>query len=428
MPLIRMTTENSRKNFRSGSHRRPQAAVSVLMPELVPVRKDLMRRLFSILIPALALATLTGCYFSFSGPFGWSASNLKTATNLVQSAAIPTDLKALEVINAFGAIRITGADNGPFGWSQKLTVDARTDAVVQQIASSLLCQADLAGDRLKLVVTVPDSREPHNFQSDLEITVPKSVAVQTHDQYGRTEITGLNADVEAANRFGAVEVRDISGKVRIETSYAALKLNNTGPATLKNQFGAIDAVGIHGPLEAETSYATLDARDIGGTAKLRNQFGAVHVENAGDADLKTSYAELRVKEIAGNARLVNQFGRVAAEAITGSVRAETSYGAMDITGPGGSFSCANQFGGISVYATSATLTNLEARTSYAALTVRLPAGLKPALQAHTSYGDIESDFPVLMKPRGQDAFAGLPPGTPRINLQNQNGKIRVIGE
>jgi hypothetical protein len=68
------------------------------------------------------------------------------------------------------------------------------------------------------------------------------------------------------------------------------------------------------------------------------------------------------------------------------------------------------------------------RTSYGALEVRLPAGLKPAVQAHTSYGDIESDFPVLMKSRNQGALDGQPPGTPRINLQNQNGKIRVVGE
>ena len=387
-----------------------------------------MKKLFLILIAAVAIVSMTGCYVSFSVSPGWSNADLKAVTNIVQSAAIPDNIKTLEVINAFGAIHITGADNGPFGWSQKLNVRARTDAAVQQLASNLLCRADLAGDRLKLTVTVPGSREQRSFQSDLEITVPKSVTVQTRDQYGRNEITGLNGDVEAANRFGAVELRDINGKVRAETSYAALKLNNTGPATLKNSFGAINAAGIHGPLDAETSYATLDASDIGGTVRLRNQFGSVHVQQAGNADLRTSYAELRVKEIAGDARLVNQFGRVAAEAITGSVRAETSYGAMDITGPGGSFICENQFGGISVRATSTTVTNLEARTSYGSLTVRLPAGLKPAIEAHTSYGDIESDFPVLMKPHGQDAFAGLSPGTPRINLQNQNGKIRVVGE
>ncbi len=387
-----------------------------------------MKRLFSIIIAAAATAAMTGCNFNFSNSSGWSNADLKAATNLVQSAAIPASLKTLDVNNAFGAIHITGADNGPFGWSQKLAVHARTDAVVQQLASTLVCRADLVGDRLALVVTVPDSREPHSFQSDLEITVPKSVTVQTRDQYGRTEITGLNGDVETASRFGAVELRDISGKVRAETSYAALKIGDTGPATLKNAFGAIDATGVRGALEAETSYATLEAHDISGAVKLRNQFGAVRVENASNAEVRTSYAELRVTKISGDARLVNQFGRVAAEAITGAVRAETSYGAMDIVGAGGSFICDNQFGGITVRAMSAALTNLEARTSYASLTVRLPAGLKPALQAHTSYGDIESDFPVLMKPRGQDPFAGLPSGTPRINLQNQNGKIRVLGE
>ena len=387
-----------------------------------------MKRTFLVFIAAVVLVSMTGCYLSVSGSSGWSNTDLKAVTNLVQNAAIPDGLKFLDVNNAFGAVHVTGADNGPFGWSQKLTVRARTEDVVQQFASNLLCRADLAGDRLKLVVMAPDSRVPHSFQSDLEITVPKSIAVQTHDQYGRTEITGLNGDVEAMNRFGSLELRDIDGKVRAETSYAALKINHTGAATLKNAFGAIDAAGIHGPLDAETSYATLDASDISGTVRLRNQFGRVNVEKAGDADVRTSYAELRAKEIAGDARLVNQFGRVAAETITGSVRAVTSYGSMDLAGPGGSISCENQFGGITVRATSATLTNLEARTSYSSLTVRLPAALKPALQAHTSYADIESDFPVLMKPHGQDPFAGQPPGTPRINLQNQNGKLRVVGE
>lgn len=390
--------------------------------------KSIMKRLFSILIAAAALATFTGCSFHFSGSSGWSDADLKATTNLVQAGTIPANLKTLEVNNAFGTINITGSDNGPFGWTQKLNVRARTDADVQLFASNLLCQADLIGDRLQLIVNVPDSREPHSFQSDLEITVPKSVAAHTHDQYGRTEITGLSGDVKAEDQFGAMELRDLSGKVRAKTSYAALKLNHTGPATVKNSFGAIDAVHIHGSLEAETSYAALDARDISGSVNLRNQFGRVNVEQAGEADIKTSYADLCVKEINGDVRLVNQFGRVTAEAVTGSVRAETSYGVMDLTGPGANFICVNQFGAINVQATSTTLTNLEARTCYATLKVRVPAGLKPTVQAHTSYGDIDSDFPVILKPRGKDALAKQPPGTPRINLQNQNGNIRLVGE
>jgi DUF4097 and DUF4098 domain-containing protein YvlB len=387
-----------------------------------------MKKILSLFIAATVSTALTGCYVHVSNSSGWSFSNLRASTNIVQSAEIPSGLKSLEVINAFGEIHITGTDDGHASWTQKLTVRARTDAVVREIASDFICKAELDGDRLKLVVKAPNSLAEHSFQSDLEITVPKSVAVQTHNEYGRTEISGVNGDVEAASKFGAMELRDIGGKVRAETSYAALKVSSTGAATLKNQFGAIEASGIRGPLDAATSYAALDARDVSGTVKIRNQFGRVHVEKAGEADVKTSYAELRAKEINGDARLVNQFGRVAADDITGSVKAETSYGPMDITGAGSNFVCDNQFGGISVQATSATLARLDARTSYGALEVRLPAGLKPAVQAHTSYGDIESDFPVLMKSRNQGALDGQPPGTPRINLQNQNGKIRVVGE
>ncbi len=387
-----------------------------------------MKNLTFAVVMALALVAMDGCYYSSARSSGWSNRDLKAVTNLVHTGTIPADLKSLDVNNAFGAIRVTGADTGTFGWSQKLTVRARAEADLQPLVDHLLCRAQLAGDRLKLVVTVPTTPGPHSFISDLEITVPKAVAIQTHDQYGRTEITGLNSNVEAANRFGQIELHDIDGNVRAETSYAALKLSHTGPATVKNQFGAIDATTIRGSLDAETSYATLNARGVDGAVRLRNQFGKLQAEEAGEADVKTSYAELSLKNIRGDARLVNQFGRVTAEAISGSVKADTSYGPMDITGPGANFVCNNQFGGISLRATSAALTNLQARTSYGDMTVRLPAALKPAVQAHTTYGDIESDFPVLMKPRGQDPFSGLPPDTPRVNLQNQNGKIRVVSE
>ncbi len=388
----------------------------------------IMRRLFRLITATALSTTLTACYFHVSGSSGWSASSLHASTNLVQSAAIPASVKSLDVVNAFGAIHITGDDNSPSGWTQRLTVRARTDTVVQEISSNYLCKAQLDGDRLKLIVTATDVLQPHSFQSDLEITVPKSVAVKTRDQYGPTEISGFSGGVEAASQFGAMELRDIGGEVRAETSYAALKVSGTGSATLKNQFGSIEAAGIRGPLDAETSYAVLDAHDISGKVKLRNQFGRLQLENAGEADVKTSYGELSVKEINGDARMVNQFGRVAATDVSGSVKSETTYGPMDITGAGANFDCDNQFGGIMVRATSATLASLEARTSYGALEVRLPAGLKPAVQAHTSYGDIESDFPVLTKKRSQDSASSQASGAPRIDLHNQNGKIRIVGE
>ena len=107
-----------------------------------------MKRLCSMIIVAAVSAAFAGCNFNYSNSSGWSASDLKASTNIVQDAAIPVGLKSLEVINAFGTIHITGDDHSPAGWSQKLNVRARTEAEVQQIASNFLCKAESDGDHL----------------------------------------------------------------------------------------------------------------------------------------------------------------------------------------------------------------------------------------------------------------------------------------
>ncbi|MGA2542092.1 MAG: hypothetical protein ABSG78_11115 [Verrucomicrobiota bacterium] len=425
-----------------------------------------MKKLLALASAAGVLAAVTGCGVHISTSSGsWSDADLKAATNLSRTAEIPAGLKNLEVDNPIGAIRITGTENGPARWTWKLAVRARTEALAQQIALGVNCKTEMEGGRLTLVVSVPDSKEPHSIQSDFEISAPKSAAVRTQTHFGKTEIAGLGANVEAAAQNGAMEIHNIAGRVRARTSFDRMAVSDTGPATLQNQNGEIQAARIGGPLEAatsfallraediggpatlanqngeikasairglldaKTSFASLVARDIGGRVHLRNQNGSVQVVQAGgNADIKTSFDKLSVEGIQGDAILVNQNGGVAASGVTGSVQATTSFAAMDIKGAGSEFVCHNQCGAIRLRATSTALTHIEASTSFDTLELHLPAGLKPALLARTSFGDIESDFPVLMKPRGADPFAEVAPGTLRASLQNQNGNIRVLGD
>ena len=423
-----------------------------------------MKKLFLSTAAVCGLAAMTGCgvhIFNSSG--GWSDADLKAATNVVETVGIPDGLERLEVDNRFGTVHITGTENGRTGWTWRLAVRARSDAVAQQIASRASCKAELEGEHLSLVVSLPESKEPRRIQSDLEISVPKAAAVQARNRFGATAIADLAGDVEATNQNGRLEIRNIGGSVRARTSFAALSVSNTGPATLRNQNGRIEATGIGGALEANTSFASLIARDIRGPASLNNQNGKIEavairglldaktsfasliaqdiggpvhlrdqngsieiVQARGDADIETSFASLSVEGIQGDAILINRNGRVRASGITGSVKASTSFAALEVTGAGSNFVCHNQNGAIRLRATSAALTHIEAKTSFDTLEVHLPAGLKPAIQARTTFGKVESDFPVLMKPRGEEPFAGVAPGTPSITLLNQNGKIAVV--
>jgi len=278
------------------------------------------------------------------------------------------------------------------------------------------------------------------------LTVSDTGPAVLHNQNGQIEATRIGGPLEAGTSFaslmaqdirgpatladqnGAITATAIGGSLDAKTSFRSLNAQDIHrPAKLADQNGPIKATAIGGLLEARSSFASIVAREIAGPVHLRNQNGSVQVVQAkGEADIKTSFNKLSVEGIEGDAVLVNQNGEVAASGVTGSVKTDTSFATMEIKGAGAKFVCHNQNGAIRLRATSAALTNIEAKTSCGALEVHLPAGLNPAIQARTSFADIESDFPVLMKPRGEDPFAGIAPETARITLQNQNGRIGVV--
>jgi hypothetical protein len=419
-----------------------------------------MKKAFLSAFLVALTALLSSCGFQITGN-SWSG-DLAASTNVVQTASIPASLKALEVNNHFGGVHVNGTDTGAAAWSWKLEVRARTADAAARLARDASCKAELIDGRLRLAVLLPETSEPHGYTSEFEITVPKSVAVRTENHFGPTEIARVAGDVSAAGENGGVAIYDVGGTVRAQTTFASLAVRNTGAATLHDQNGSIEATGIngsldaetsfaslkahevngravlnnqngsidaaiiHGPLNARTSFATLTASDIGGAARLRDQNGHVEARAvAGGADVETSFDSLSVDGVQGDASLVNQNGSLEARAVTGRVDARTSFSSMHIEGAGPEFICHNQNGSIHLRATSPALKRVEANTSFAPLELHLPAGVNPVISARTSFADVDSDFPVMMKPRGENPFAEATPGTLLVSLQNENGKINV---
>jgi DUF4097 and DUF4098 domain-containing protein YvlB len=368
----------------------------------------------------------------------------------------------MEVENRLGAIRVTGTDADTGSWVWKLKVRALDDASAKKASEAATCAAEQTGDHLKLIVSLPETEGKLRFESDLEIQLPKSIAVKTSNRFGRTEISNLANDVDAYTQNGVVEIRNAIGQVRAETSFGSLTALGTGPATLRNRNGQIEARDIRGPLDAETSFAALtasriegpailrnrngrieagniggkldaetsfasfDIRDISGPVRLRNRNGSVEIIRAGgDADIETSFAPLRAEEIQGNAILANRNGSLNARHIIGAVDAKTSFASIDIESASQHVTCRNQNGPIHIRATSTQLASLKAETSFGSLDVHLPGELNPVIQARTSFADVHSDFPILLNPQSVASSDSGQPGKPQINLHNRNGRIRV---
>ena len=382
-----------------------------------------------VLSACILWALTSGCNNVFNSSSGSFGGNLNSVTNVTRKGEIAANLESIEVDNQFGAVNIVAAGDGPGEWSWTLTLRAKNDSLAKEAADAVNCKADQTGGLLRLLVSLPNLGGKLNIRSDLEIRVPKSVDVRTMNRFGNTTISGLKGDVDATGKHGAVNIQNIGGKVKAQTSFASMTVSDVGPAALKNQHGGIEATHIRGALDAETSFASLVAKDIGGPVTLRNQHGGIEVVGAkGNADLKTSFASLSAEKIAGLATFANQNGSVKGRDITGSVKASTSFAPLDVESGGAILVCRNQHGSIRLRSTSHELAKVDAVTSFGSLEVHLPSGMKPAIQASTSFAKVESDFPVLMKPAGQDPFAEVEPGTPRVSLQNQNGLIRILRE
>lgn len=419
-----------------------------------------MKKFFVLTLAAASVAGLTAC--NFHNTMAWDGANLTAATNIVQSGAFPAGMRVLEVNNRNGNVHIVGTDDSSAKWSWNLIVHAETLTAAARFATNTTCKAELVGERYTLVITTPSSFDAHSVESDFEIALPKSVAARIHNNFGQVEISGLNADADVANENGRVEIKNVGGIVHAQTSFDSLSVSNTGlavlknqngditaskvassleastsfaslivrdimgPATLANQNGRIEATSVHGALAANTSFDSLVATDIFGAVRLRDQNGSVRVADIeGDARVETSFDTVDVARIRGNADLANQNGAVTVHGVSGAVMASTSFAPIDIWGEGSQFVCHNQNGAIRLHAASSALAKIEAKTCFDSIEVYLPADLKPAIEARTSFADVESDFPVLSKRAGTDAFADLGPDVARISLNNQNGGIRI---
>src|ERR1041385_4222619 len=149
------------------------------------------RRVLDWFAVSVLLVLAAGCIYVHESNSGYTNDDLEGTAGRTVSGEIPADLKSLEIENHSGAIRVVAAEDTSAQWTWNLKVQARTDAIAQQWADKIECSAVRDGERLRVVVSIPDFSGPHSIQSDLELRVPKSLAVSSRNHFGATTISGL---------------------------------------------------------------------------------------------------------------------------------------------------------------------------------------------------------------------------------------------
>ncbi len=339
---------------------------------------------------------------------------------------VAPETKHITVDNRFGNVKIAVADGGPkWSWDLKCWADKTEEA--ERFAAQIRMAVQTEGDRMIWTLELPPPPVPElrGVESNLTVMVPADVELELTNEFGETEIRGLQGGTLAQCRHGRLQLADLGTAVHAETSHADLFAERIAGAKLTNRHGRTEVTGVDGNLEIKTKFGRVTVRGVTGELQVENEHGKVVAGKISEAaEIRTSHSDVVLEEVGGNVRVRNRHGDVEARAVQGDVDVETQYGDIELDAACKEVRCQNERGRIRLRLTSTELRLVDAKTSHGDLSVELPSSLSPEIKARASSGEVKSDFPLHPRSTGSDA-EDPDAITTRITLENRHRDIHI---
>lgn len=383
---------------------------------------------------ALALLFLPACQFSMNSTTsvsGYHFTRQGPEASNSQSGEIPPGTTRVEVEHKFGQV-IVEAGERDFGWNWDLHCWATSQELADHYLGEIRLRIEPSGGTTKWILEIPDpelARELRGIQSNLTLRVPAAMAASLKNTYGASRVEGLTEGVTAKCRHGKLELKNLPRPLHAETSYAGLIAENIGPADLVNKHGKVDVQHVAGNLNVRTSYNELKVHDVEGDLDLVNEHGRVDIRKvSGAANVNTSYNGVSIHEVQGDVKIRNKHGKVEGNSLFGNLDVETSYSKINLASNATEAQCVNRHGGVQLELTNPDLTLVDVSSSYSDIQVGILPSVTVQLDARTSYGKINSDFPlnnVDSSSSSQAVSGGDPSAQAQVKVRNQHGSIRL---
>jgi len=207
-----------------------------------------------------------------------------------------------------------------------------------------------------------------------DVTVPPGTALRSKSGSGSQRIEGVDGDLVVSTGSGSVNVRRSGGRVRASTGSGGVTAQDVGGAfEASTGSGSIDGMGVKGPISARTSSGSIEVTQTGG----------------GDVEASSSSGSIKVR------------------GVQGGVRASTTSGSLAIEGQ--------------------MARDWRLSSSSGHVTVSVPSNQGFELDASSSSGRIDTDFPITVSGTiGKHALRGAARGGgPLLHVRTSSGGISI---
>jgi DUF4097 and DUF4098 domain-containing protein YvlB len=324
--------------------------------------------------------------------------------------------------NLRGAVRVTGAD------AQEVTVGGRksirslqekdADAANRQSPAEVTTQGEMVVVRTNQDRVTGEQR----VSTDLEVTVPRAMAVEVRGRKGDIEINDLNGTVEVSSDDASVRLQNIGGNARLDLR----KSESIRAASLKGKFEAEAGRGRDLELEDIAGEVTISG-SYSGDMQMRSLAKPLRVQGPN--------TELRVERVPGQIHL--DLGQLTGTNLVGPIRLVSSRARdVELDQFSQSLELSLDHGDITLRPSQMPLSKIDARTRNGQVEIALPAGAKFDLRAVSLRGEVTNDFGPALKLISEetgnehhDRRGGSVVGTvglgPTIVVQTDRGSLTV---
>jgi DUF4097 and DUF4098 domain-containing protein YvlB len=322
---------------------------------------------------------------------------------------------SIEIINRYGSVEITPAETDQIIVEVAKTITASDEKLADEFAKGFTYSIVEEANRYRVISNFnrDDNRlRGRRFRTSLTVKVPKRSNVSVDNRFGGVEISDITGDQKIENGFGPTQVSRIAGAVDVKNRNERVLVEDiTGAAVIVNEFGDVEARRIGGRLELRDRNGNVEVEEITGDAEVSNQFGSINLKDIqGSLTVGARNTSVEVLRVGGNAAVENQFHYVTMEEVKGEV------------------SVVNRNGNVELRYTEPPRSNIRVTNKFSDVRMVLPASSSFTIDARTRFASVSTDFDELSMRDEHDrnSLTGkVGSGGPEIRIENMNGSIHI---
>jgi DUF4097 and DUF4098 domain-containing protein YvlB len=334
----------------------------------------------------------------------------------VSATASAAGMKRIVFENSRGFIKVTGSDTKDVTITGRKTIKAINRNDADRSNTETPVEIIPQGDRLMVRTNQDRVNGNQRITDDLEIVVPKGLAIESRSGNGDHEVADIDGDLEI-NCRGNVRIARIGGNVRMDIARSELIRASDVKGRIDVQAGRgndLELENIGGQATVGGTFTgTLDFKNLAKPLQFTGSRGTELSAQAVPGRINMDLGEFNAHDVTGPMRLVTSRRDVKVKQVTQSVEIETQTGDIELT-PG-----------------KTPLPAIQARSGSGRIELLLPEKAAFQLEATAERGDALNDYgpPIQKEMDGRTAtLRGRVGDGPLIRLTANRGYVAVRKE